>query len=456
MGPRVVVIGGGITGLVAALRLRAAGAEVTLLEMADRLGGKVQTRRLAGATIELGADAFLPRDEAPLQLCREIGVDRELVQPSDFGAWIFHRNQLHRMPAGTVMGAPTSLSSIATTRLLSWRGKARASLDLLGRGRLSGEDVSVGSLIHTRLGAEVLERMVDPLLAGTRAGDVSEMSLAAAVPVIDQAARSDASLMRGLREATKTSPWKRAFHAPRDGMSRLVEAMEAKLQSVEILKGRRALAVLAHAAGYAVEIAGSAPIATDAVIFTTPSRVTAALLAELAPEAAEELAAIPHTSAAVVNLLFAPDAITLPPTGSGVLVPSAEAMTLAGCTWFSKKWPALAAPDRSVTIRCFVGRRDRDPALDLDDPDLVGVVLTELGRLVKLSSGPSASHVQRWDEGLPQYKVGHLDRVRRIDKFLAQRPGLAVAGASLRGSGIPDCIAQAERAAADVLKRLQG
>ncbi len=139
-----------------------------------------------------------------------------------------------------------------------------------------------------------------------------------------------------------------------------------------------------------------------------------------------------------------------------MLVPSAERMTLAGCTWFSNKWPALAAGDGSATIRCFIGRGERDPALDLDDRDLVGVVLTELGCFVELSGDPSASHVHRWDRALPQYKVGHLDRVARIEKLLGQTTGLAVAGASFRGSGIPDCIAQAERAAADVLKEPQG
>lgn len=456
MAPRVVVIGGGITGLVAALRLSGRGAEVTVVEAADRLGGKVQTSRVGNATIELGADAFLPRDEGPLRLCREIGVDQELVQPADFGAWIFHRGRLHRMPPGTVMGAPTSVASLATSSLLSWKGKARAALDLIARRRLTGDDVSVASVIRGRLGAEVLERMVDPLLAGTRAGHVSEMSLAAAVPALDQAARSKPSLIRGLRESTETSVLTPSFHAPREGMSRLIEALEAKLQSTEILKGQRAVRVVADRAGYTVEIAGSAPIGSDAVVLTTPSYVTADLLAEIAPEAAEDLRAIPHVSAAVVNLLFPPDTIGVPAGGSGVLVPSAERMTLAGCTWFSNKWPALAAPDGSATIRCFIGRGERDPALDLDDHDLVGVVLTELGCFVKLSGDPSASHVHRWDRALPQYKVGHLDRVARIEKLLARTTGLAVAGASFRGSGIPDCIAQAERAAAHVLKEPQG
>lgn len=450
MALRVAIVGGGITGTVAALRLSQGPAEVVLAEESDRLGGKVRTAQLGDATIELGADSFLPRDDRPLELCREVGVADDLVGPSDFGAWIFARGRLHRMPAGTVLGAPASLAPLARTSLLSLKGKARASLDLIRARPLSGDDVSVGSYIRTRLGAEVLERMVDPLLAGTRAGDVSEMSLAAAIPPIDQAARAHGSLIRGLRRASARSSWKPAFYAPRDGMSRLIEALEAKLGAVELVKGRRVTRVVRSGSGFALETA-SGSITADAVLLTTPSYVSAELLGDLVPEAAEELAAIPHASAAVVNLLFPPGSVTLPEGGSGVLVPSSERMTVSGCTWFSHKWPEHAAADGAVTIRCFVGRGDRDPALELGDRDLAGVVVAELGRLFGVSADPSAHHVERWERGLPQYKVGHLERVDRIEAALGRAGGLAVAGASYRGSGIPDCIAQAESAATVLL-----
>lgn len=456
MAARIAVVGGGITGTVAALRLSEQGAEVILVEASDRLGGKVQTSRLGEATIELGADSFLPRDDRPLQLCREIGIAEELVAPSDFGAWIYRAGALHRMPAGTVLGAPASVRSLAASNLLSWHGKARASLDLLRRRPLTGPDVSVGSFLRARLGAEVVDRMVDPLLAGTRAGDVSEMSLAAAIPPIDHAARTTGSLIRGLSRAAATSSWKPSFHAPTDGMSRFVEALEAKLQTVEIKKGRRVAALSREGSGYVLESDDSAAIEADAVLLATPSYVAADLLQHVAPDASKELGRIGHASAAVVNLLFPRDSVTVPTGGSGVLVPSSERMTVAGCTWFSHKWPALAAPDGGITIRCFVGRGDHDPALDLDDRDLVGVVLAELQRLVEVSDEPTRSDVRRWERALPQYKVGHLERISHIEKLLvARHPLLAVAGASFRGSGIPDCMAQAERAAAWLLGRAQ-
>ena len=439
------VIGGGITGLVASLRLAQAGVDVTLLEGGDRLGGKVRTTALDTATIELGADSFLPRDDRPLALCREVGIADELMGPSDFGAWVYSDGHLHRMPGGTVLGAPTSLKPLMSSDLLSWKGKARAASDLLLTKPLSGPDVSVASLVGSRLGAEVLERMVDPLLAGTRAGDVSEMSLAAAIPPIDAAARASGSLIRGLQRNSKPSAGPPAFYAPQEGMSQLTEAIEAKLQSVQIRKRERVERLGRDGSAFRIET-NKGSLRADAVLMTTPSYVAADLVGDIAADAASELSAIPHASSAVVNLLFPPDAVGLPGGGSGVLVPSKEQMTVSGCTWFSRKWPSHAAPEGAMTVRCFVGRADRDPSLDLDDRDLVGVVVTELGRLIDVSEAPLQHHVQRWERGLPQYKVGHLERVDRIDRALAEDGSIRVAGASYRGSGIPDCIVQAEAA----------
>lgn len=443
MAASFAVIGGGVTGLVASLRLAQAGVDVTLLEGSDRLGGKIRTATLDTATIELGADSFLPRDDRPLALCREVGVEGELVGPSDFGAWVFSDGRLHRMPAGTVLGAPTSLKPLASSDLLSWKGKARAAADLLRTKPLSGPDVSVASLIGSRLGAEVLDRMVDPLLAGTRAGDVAEMSLAAAIPPIDVAARTSGSLIRALQRNSQTSADPPAFYAPRGGMSHLTEAIEAKLQSVQIRKGEKVSRLARDGASLRIETDKEA-LRFDAALVTTPSYVAAELLGDIAPDAASDLSSIPHASSAVVNLLFAPGAAALPAGGSGVLVPSREQMTISGCTWFSRKWPHHASPDGALTVRCFVGRADRDPSLDLDDRDLVGVVVTELERLIGISEAPISHHVQRWDQGMPQYKVGHLERVAKIDAVLAESGPIKVAGASYRGSGIPDCIAQAE------------
>lgn len=455
--PRVAVVGGGITGLVAALRLsREAGVEVTLLEASQGVGGKINTLALEGARVETGPDSFLPRDDRPLRLCRDIGLAAELVEPQDFGGWLFRRDQMRRLPSGTVLGVPASLGTLATASVLSPRGRARAALDLANRKRLDGPDVSVGSFIRERMGAEVLDRLVDPLLAGTRAGDVDEMSLAAAIPPVDTAARSHRSVVLGLRRARRSGEGLRPrFFAPRAGMHRLVEALEDAMPHIEIRRDSPVGSIEVVGNRFELGLAEGS-IRTDGAVVTTPSYATAPMLRSVSSPAADELACIEHASSAVVNLIFPPGSVRLSQGGSGVLIPSSERMTLSGCTWFSKKWPHLAASDGRVTIRCFVGRGTRDPALELADRDLTGVVMEELGSIVPLSSEPSAAKVTRWDAGLPRYVVGHLDRVRRIENELAATPRLRLAGASLRGSGIPDCIAQAETAAAAVLEALRG
>lgn len=451
--PHVVVIGGGITGLVAAFRLsQQAEVSVTLIDGADRVGGKIETASLEGATVELGADSFLPRDESPLRLCREVAIAGDLVQPSDFGGWVWLGAGARRLPAGTVLGFPASIRSIARAKVLSVPARLRAAAEVLHRRPLTGPDVAVGAFARRRLGRQVLDRLVDPLLSGTRAGDPGDMSLAAALPLVDAAARSHGSVIRGLAHQRRGAAGT-AFYAPRGGMNRLVDALERTLPG-EVRLCTRAERLHRTSAGFAVEL-DSGTLEADGVIVATPAYETARLVASLSPQAAWHLGQIRHASAAVVNLVFPAGSVATPGVGSGILIPSKAGMTIAGCTWFSSKWPAHAAPDGRVTIRCFVGRRGRDPALDLDDSDLAGVVVAELARLIGISDEPVGTLTTRWERGLPAYRLGHLDRVDRIEGLLGTYPGVAVAGASYRGSGIPDCIAQAEAAARRLLADLR-
>lgn len=455
--PRVVVVGGGVTGLVAAFRLsQEPGLEVALLEASKNVGGKIGTVTLDGVPIELGPDSFLPRDDRPLRLCREIRLSDELVEPQDFGGWLYRHGGLTRFPSGTVLGFPASLRSLVAASILSPRGRARAALELLNPRPLRGPDVSVGSFARARLGAEVVSRSIDPLLAGTRAGDVNEMSLAAAIPAVNAAARSHRSVILGLRSAATSGDATRPrFFAPRGGMHRLVEALEEAMPGVDVRRDSPVRSIRAAGDGFELSTQ-QGPMRADGVVVAAPAPAAATMLRSLSPGAADDLALIDHASAAVVNLLFPAGAVRLPQGGSGVLIPSSERMTISGCTWFSRKWPDLAAEDGRVTIRCFVGRGPRDPALELSDPDLEGVVVQELRAVVPLAAGPTAATTTRWEAGLPRYTIGHLDRVTQIEKDLAASPRLRLAGASYRGSGIPDCIAQAEAASAAVLEALRG
>lgn len=452
--PHVVVIGGGISGLVAAFRIsRRPELSVTVLEASDSLGGKIATASLGDARVELGADSFLPRDDGPLRLCRDVGVAGELVSPIGFGGMVWRRGRLSPLPSGTVLGFPTSIAAVAAARVLSPAGRARAAAEAFHRRRLSGPDVSVGEFTRSRFGRELLERVVDPLLAGTRAGDVEQMSLAAAIPPVDAAARANRSVIRGLARQRPGGEAAPRFYAPRGGMQVLVDRVAQHVEG-DIRLRAPAQAVTTSAKGFAVELPDTT-IGCDAVVIATPAHKAADLVAPLQPQAAWHLAQIPHASSAVVNFVFRAGSVDLPESGSGVLIPSSEAMTMAGCTWFSSKWPALAAPDGSTTIRCFVGRGPRDAALDLDDRDLSGVVLNELALVTQVTAPPDHTLVARWDDGLPAYRVGHLERVARIEQLLSSSPGIVLAGSDYRGTGIPDCIAQAERAVAALLDHLQ-
>lgn len=439
---RVAVVGAGITGLVAALEASRRGADVVLYEGTERPGGKIHTTPFGHGWFEHGPDAFLARDEIPLELCAQVGLGGELTHPDVFGAVVAYKGELHPLPSETLLGFPTHRRALLGSPLLSRWGRTRALLEAARVRPLSGKDVSVADFARRRFGHQVLERYVDPIMAGTRAGDLSSMSLAAAAPEVDRHARMSPSLLRFGPTAPPMAivtpegggP---AFTAPRGGMFRLVEAIVDHLRSVDVRLGRRVESVAARNGGVDVD-----DEVFDGAIVTTPAHVSARIIA--VPEAAALLRSIEHASAAVVNLVFPSGSVELPPEGSGLLVPSAERRVISGATWVTRKWPAVRPADGSDIVRCFVGRSGREPVLDLDDDELAAHVVEDLGRFVRVTADASLVDVARWDQGMPQYRVGHLGLVDSIEAALPLE--LRVAGCDLRGSGLPDCIKQALKA----------
>ncbi len=453
--PVAAVVGGGITGLVAARDILQAGLDVVVLEAAGDAGGKIATRSLEGVAVEAGPDSFLARDRWGVDLCASIGLGDELVSPAVFGGLVWSRGRLHPLPRGLVSGIPTLPVSVLRTGLLSRRGALRAAADLFGSKPLTGRDVSIGALVRERLGDEVLERLVDPLLAGTRAGDADEMSLAAAAPELDVVARRHRSLILGLRtwgpdEPGKTAP--PAFKAPLGGMSRIVGALKTELHDADVRYDSALENVARDGKGFRLETR-SGDVRADGVVLTAPAFAAARQVAGLDPAASQALASIPYASVAVVALGYPTAAGKPPASGSGVLVPRVERRTVAACTWYSEKWPA-SAPADGFLLRAVVGRSGRHPALDLGDDDLVAAVHEALADMLGLKAGPRSHLVTRWESALPQYLVGHLDRVAGAELALAQHGPLFLAGAGYRGSGIPDCIKSATEAAAAVVNAL--
>ena len=447
-GGRVVVIGGGIAGLAAAHRLLAGGSDVTVLEASDRVGGKLLPGRIAGVRVDLGAESMLARRPEAVALAREVGLAERLQPPATATASIWTRGALRPMPKGHVMGVPGTAAALSG--LLSPEGLARIERDAdLPRTEV-GDDVAVGAYVAQRLGREVVDRLVEPLLGGVYAGDAYRISLRSAVPQLYQAARAHDSLteaVRGIQAAAaarqQTGP---VFMGIEGGVGQLPLAVAASVRARggEIVTGAPVTELRREGpTGWRV-VAGDRVLRADAVVVAVPAPAAAALLRAEAPAAAAELDTVEYASMALVTLAYRrADAAALP-DGSGFLVPPVDGRTIKASTFASRKWGWIADEDPDVLVlRTSVGRYGETEILSRDDADLVAVSRRDLREATGLDATPLETRVTRWTGGLPQYPVGHHARVARIREHVAELPGLAVCGAAYDGVGVPACIASA-------------
>lgn len=454
MGPsRLAVIGGGITGVAAAQHAARAGLRVTLLEAAGALGGKLALGGVAGVTVDLGAEAILARRPEGTALAEEAGLGDDVVHPATTAAGIFSRGELHPLPGGQLMGVPGDLRALAASGLLSAAALTRVRADrLLPRTPVEG-DVAIGEYVGRRLGRDVVDRLVEPLLGGVYAGHADRLSLAATVPQLVPLAAAGTSLINGVRELLARSGGGTGAGGPvfagiRGGVGRLpiAAAADAVKHGADIRTGVGVSTLAKTTAGWRLELTDGTAVDADAVVLAVPAPVAAALISAHARAAATLLAEIEYASMAIVTFAFPAAAIGadgLP--GSGFLVPPADGRAIKASTFSSAKWPWLAhAAGNLVILRTSLGRHGEERDLERDDADLAKAALADLADAIGLSATPVDTHVQRWLGALPQYAVGHLDRVARVRAAL---PGsVAVAGAAYDGVGIPACIASARRA----------
>ncbi|NEA59883.1 protoporphyrinogen oxidase [Streptomyces sp. SID13666] len=456
----VIVVGGGVSGLAAAHFLAGGGARVTVLEGSARLGGKLYADEIAGVPVDLGAESMLARRPEAVALAREVGLGDRLEPPAMSGAAVWTRGRLRALPQGHVMGVPGDLGPLAASGLLSPAGLARLPLDhVLPRTKI-GEDVAVGEYVAARLGHEVVDRLVEPLLGGVYAGNAYEISLRAAMPQLFEAARSGRSLIEAVRgvqrRAAKAAPDGPVFMGIRGGVGQLpVAVAEAcRAAGVTIETGAPARELRRTAGGWQVTV-GDRVLVADAVLIAAPAPAAARLLAAESPVAAAELSAVEYASMALVTMAFRRRDVLRMPKGTGFLVPPVDGKTIKASTFSSHKWGWIneAGPD-TFLLRTSVGRHGDEADLAWDDTDLVRLSRRDLGEAIGLSAAPVAARVTRWDGGLPQYPVGHVERVARIREQVGKLPGLAVCGAVYDGVGIPACVASARKAADEVLTSL--
>jgi protoporphyrinogen/coproporphyrinogen III oxidase len=448
----VAVVGGGFAGLLAAREIaKRSGARVLVYEADDRVGGKVLTTDIEGLQIEAGPDSFLDRDtETVAGICRSVGLEEELISPAVFGARVWLEGRLAKLPTPSLYGMPITPQAAMACTALSMRGRMRAAAEPTIQRFSSEGDVSVGDFVRRRFGNEVLDRLVDPLLAGTRAGDVNEMSLAAALPQVYAIAVEHGSVMRGA--APDMSEQAPQFKGLRSGMQELIEALRRDAgRLVDIRYGTR-IENLIDRGDYYDLVTSTGRLATaDHVILCVPAFVASRLLTEIDDRLSEVLDGIEYASSASVALLYRPDSVPVPAGASGILVPSAEETTISGCTFLTVKWPHLAPVDGRHVVRCFVGRSGRHRALDFDDETLIAAVHSDLKAIIWVPSEPIGARVTRWERSLPQYRVGHLARMDTVAALLEGHPRLALAGAGYRGSGLPDVARGVYRAVARIV-----
>ena len=432
---RVVVVGGGVSGLSAALEVRALrpDAEVVVLEASARLGGKVAVSEVGGVAVDEGADSMLTRVPDGLALARAAGLEGELVAPASGQASVWSRGRLRDLPTGTLLGLPTDLAALTRSGLLSTPGLYRVLADLAAPGGPVEQDVSVGGLVRRRLGAEVVDRLVDPLLGGVYAGRADLLSLHATLPQLVGPAARHRSLLLAAREARSATPPADGplFASLPGGLGRLPEQL-ARVARADVRLRTTVRALDRTPTGWRLTLGSSADpqqLTADAVVVAVPAAPANRLLDGLAP-ALE----VDYASVALITLVL--DGPT-PGRGSGYLVPAVEGRTTKAVTFSSRKWRHLAG-ERSV-VRASVGRYGETHDLQRDDAELVAAVAGELAQAVGPLPRVVASRVTRWGGSLPQYAVGHLDRVRRTRDGVARHPGLAVAGAAYDGVGVPAC-----------------
>ncbi|MCS7220717.1 MAG: protoporphyrinogen oxidase [Anaerolineae bacterium] len=466
--PHVIIVGGGIAGLSTAYHLqkraKAAGHPVscTLIEQERRLGGKILTERIGGFVIEGGPDSFLTQKPWGVQLARELGLGDQIIGTNEGQRRVFvlHRGRLRPLPDGVMLIVPTKFMPFVLSPLISPLGKLRMGLDLFIPPRRDGQDETLADFIRRRLGEEALDKIAEPLMSGIHNAESDRQSILATFPRFRALEEKYGSLIRGMlamrRQASAASPNGReaftgAFASLRGGLGDLVEALVSALDKTSLLTGQRVGEIRYDPdtlSPYQVRLADGKELIGNAVVLATPAYVSADLVASFAPELAAGLRAIRYVSTGTISLAYRRGEIGHPLNGFGFVIPRSERRWINACTWTSTKF-SHRAPDDHVLVRVFFGGSRHPEMVEWPDERLLATVQDELRGIMGITARPVLVRIYRWPLANPQYDVGHLDRVARLEALCPS--GLYLTGSAYWGLGIPDCIRQGEETAARVL-----
>jgi oxygen-dependent protoporphyrinogen oxidase len=456
----VAIVGGGISGLSAAHRLceLAPGqVAVRLLEATERCGGLVRTERRQGLVLEAGPDTVVTQKPEALELCRRLGLEHELIYPwAQNGAIeVAHRGRLIRLPEGTLTFVPTRRLSLLRSPLLSWRGKARALLEILAPAhRATRDDESLRAFVTRRFGRELFERLAEPVIGGLFLADADHMSMQARLPRLLALEREHGSVTRGiLRGAGRTGPAPPPLVAPRGGMGTLVDRLVARLPADWIVTRARVerLERDRTSGGFRLQL-GEHALVADVLLLACPAHASAALVQPLDVELSRDLARLEHADCATVHLAYRRADLPATPRSFGFFVPRTAGSPLVACNFVSVKFPERVSGER-VLLRAFVGGALHPGVLGLGDFELVAQAHAALARLLALGGRPVFARVHRHPRSMPQFPVGDRVRLERVVARTAGHPGLHLCGAAIGAFGIPDCIRSGEDAARRTVER---
>ena len=462
---RIAILGGGISGLAAAFaleELRRSGSdlEYILYEASSRLGGVLRTEQVDGCLVEAGPDSFITEKPWAIDLCRELGLGEQLIGSNDADrkTYILTNGRLVEMPDGLMFMVPTKILPTGLSPLFSWKAKLRMTKELFHPPRAVDHDESVAAFVERHYGAEMVDRLADPLLSGVYGGEAASLSVRAVLPRFAEMERTHGSLGRAMLAARKkmaAGPRKPApplFTSLKDGMQHLAETVVARLTPASLLTNAPVQAVQAEGGteGWVVS-AGMLSDQFDRVIIALPAPAAAKVLRMASPELSAELAAIQYSSSITVGLGYDREVRESLPPGFGFLVPRSEGRKLLAATFVHNKFPHRAPEDRAL-LRCFFAAKSAEDVWTLADDQIVGIVRDELQQILGLRAEPLFARVYKWKSAMAQYGVGHLDRLDRIERLRKQLPGLALAGNAYRGIGVPDCVRSGRDAAKQALE----
>ncbi|MBE0448615.1 MAG: protoporphyrinogen oxidase [Actinobacteria bacterium] len=484
---KVAIIGGGITGLSAAYAVKRAQQEIDIdymvFEKSSRLGGKIYTERTEdGFAVEGGPDSFISTKPWIFELARKLNCENKIIGSNDElkKTYILVGNKLRELPDGVMMIVPTKIMPFLTTNLFSWPGKIRMAMDFFVPKKKDANDETLSSYVKRRLGKECLDRLADPLVAGIYSSDPEQMSLKATFPILLEMEQKYGSLTRGMIVAMRNrrkAPTQgsasgasgasgasyeaeRTLHMSfKGGMQDIVDEVYEALDKdkvfidAEVLKVERVNGSDGSIT-YKLRMADGKIIEADAVIFASPSNDTATLIEEIDRPLADVLNEIPQVSSATVSLAYRKKDVKHDFKGFGFLVPLGEGRKIKACTWSSSKWSGRVPDNDHVIIRVFLGGARTQQMAFLPDDKMEAVAKSELKNIMGIDVEPIHIWIFRWSNGMPQYTIGHLDRLNKIDERVANHPGIFLAGGSYRGVGIPDCINSGTKAVEGVLRYL--